>query len=188
VITLQIIHDIRRPERLVRLMEELAMQGIDNAIIREGTINGPTVEASITKSHKDIIRWAKESGLKEVAVAEDDLMFADQNSWKYFLDNKPESFDLYLAGAYGMNILRETDSLLWVKSFQGLHCYICTEKYYDTFLGLSDTGHIDVEQEGKGQFAVCRPMVGFQRPGFSATARKEVNYNGYDIHFPTDQF
>lgn len=181
MITPQIIHDPRKSDRLPLLMDELSMQNINNAVIWEATIDLPTVEASINKSHKDIIRWAKERNMDEVCVFEDDLMFQDQYSWRMFLENKPQKFDLYMGGAYGMNKMGsefgDEHGVDLVDSFQGLHCYICHSDYYDRFLAVPDDAHIDVAQGGKGTFYVCRPMIGYQRPGYSATARKEVNYN-----------
>jgi hypothetical protein len=178
MITPQIIHDPRKSDRLPLLMDELSMQNINNAVIWEATINLATVEASINKSHKDIIRWAKERDLDEVCIFEDDLMFQDQYSWKTFLDNKPDSFDLYMGGAYGMSKVGEdVGGSVRVERFVGMHCYICSKRYYDTFLGVSDDEHIDQAQAGLGAFYVCSPMIGYQRPGYSSTAKKMVNYN-----------
>jgi hypothetical protein len=189
MITPQIIHDPRNDKRLSLLMDELHNQNINNAVIWEATIDLPTVEASINKSHKDIIRWAKERDLEEVCIFEDDLMFQDQYSWKYFLDNKPTNgFDLYMGGAYGIGkfeqgaygvdaVRQESETLLRIRSFQGLHCYICHKNFYDIFLSMPNDEHIDVTLADHGEYYVCMPMIAYQRPGFSATAKREVNYN-----------
>lgn len=177
MITPQIIHDPRKSDRLPLLMDELSNQNINNAVIWEATINLETVEASINKSHKDIIRWAKERDLDEVCIFEDDLMFQDQYSWQTFLENKPAEFDLYLGGTYGMEKVEEEDGVYKARSFAGFHCYICSKKFYDKFLEVPDCDHIDVTMAGRGDFYVCKPMVAYQRPGYSSTARKFVNYN-----------
>lgn len=177
----QIINDPRNPERLGPLMEQLSNQGINDAVVWEACITEPTVEASINRSHKDIVRWAQERELEECCIMEDDVQFIN-GGWKAFLASKPDSFDLYLGGAYGLNRLAEEriakeSPVAELQSFQGLHFYIIHSKYYDKFLSVPDNAHIDVAQAGLGLFYVCQPMIAIQRPGFSATARKHVNYN-----------
>ena len=47
-----------------------------------------------------IVQWAKDNGLKEVCIAEDDLGFTCDDAWRYYLENKPEKFDVYIGGSY----------------------------------------------------------------------------------------
>jgi hypothetical protein len=83
--------------------------------------------------------------------------------------HEPEHYDIYLAGSYGG----------WNPCLYpvGLHCYLIQDHFYNIFLGIDPTKHIDTALEGKGLFKLCYPMAAIQRPGFSANNRKAVNFN-----------
>lgn len=181
--TVHIIVDPRRPEKFEAMCDELNRQRIADYIIVEAVMDRKTVEASINASHKFIVQNAKELGLPEVCVFEDDCEFTSATGFHVFQDSKPKEFDLYLGGCYSLNQLainriNESDEpAVEINNFTGMHCYIMHERYYDRFLALPDTAHIDVVQAGLGNFFVCNPMVAYQRPGWSATSNKIVDYN-----------
>lgn len=170
--TANIIHG-GLPERKERILHELAEQEIFDFQFWEGIFDPTSVVVSINKSHKQIIRYAKEMGLPEVLVFEDDIKFCDTGAFDYFLDNKPRDFDIYLGGIY-MGIL-EADNT--VKKFSGFHCYIVHERFYDAYLSVPDDVHIDRGMEGKGKFVVCYPFACVQTNGFSMNTKKEENYD-----------
>jgi len=159
---------------------ELAEQGIDAEIwIAEHDPND--VVGSIGRSHKKIIQHAKEAGLKQVCILEEDVMFLGPKAWEHFLYNIPKDFDLYLGGCYGLRQLTyqriaSHEGPVEIHNFAGLHCYIINESYYDKFLSLPENKHID-DQPGMGRFYVCSPFVALQHPGFSSNHKTKVNYN-----------
>lgn len=165
---LNIIQDFRRPEKLGPLEQEMLRQGISyrlwDAIIL------PDVVASINASHKAIVRYAKETGLPEVAIAEDDVCFPAPDGWLYWLERMPLDFDIYAAGTYG-----GVENFA-PKSNVGAHCYIVHERYYDRFLAVPDHAHIDLAQDG-ADIEVVYPMAAIQRPGWSANNQKWSDYN-----------
>lgn len=166
---LNIILDSRRIEKYHPLMNELEEQGIEDFELWPCLMFDSIVE-SINASHKMIVRDAQERGLKEVCIAEDDLMFPAKDGWKYFLDNKPEDYDLYLAATYVV-----TKPL---KHICGFHLYCVHEKFYEKFLSVPDESHIDTVMDSvKGDFVFCYPFAALQRPGFSANNKSVVNYN-----------
>ena len=172
-----IIHDNRRIEKYGHLLDELIQQGITNYRIWDIVLM-PNVVESINASHKQIIKWAKDNKQKEVCIFEEDVMFSYPNGWQYFLKNKPENFDVYIAGSYLTdNRYNWEYPLVKVNSWVGSHCIIVAEKYYDTLLSLSNTDHIDTANEGLGDFYVCFPFPCLQRPGFSANNMAVVDYN-----------
>lgn len=152
-----------------RLIQEFSEQNISeykfwNAII----INYKPVQ-SINASHKMIVRDAKEKRVSETIIAEQDCHFTSPNSWKYFMDNKPSDYDLYLGCTYGS---------LKQKMICGFHLYIISEKFYDKFLSVSDNEHIDTAMDSlKGDYKFCYPFVALQRVGYSANNGAVVNYN-----------
>lgn len=167
---LYILHDDRRPEKTPLLLKELQEQGIDDYELFPAIID-PTKNAiqSINMGHKALIRMAKEKKMPYICIGEDDLMFTASGAWKYFLDNIPETYDLYVASTYlfpiSMNLLT------------GFHLYICHEKFYDRYLEASDTEHIDnAVCDLKGDYKICYPFAALQRPGWSSNSKTDVNY------------
>ena len=165
---LNIIYDSRRIERREPLMEEMATQKIVYKIWDCIMLND--VVASINASHKMIVQYAKDNGLKETVISEEDLWFPSKNGWKYFLENKPEVYDLYLAATYVVPI---SNNIVC-----GFHLYMIHEKFYDKFLSVPDLAHIDTAMNDiKGDYKFCYPFAALQRPGFSANNKMVVNYN-----------
>src|SRR5438046_583436 len=88
-----------RSERIPRLINELANQGITDYELWDG-IFLPSIKESINRAHKQIVEYAKLAGWEAVAIAEDDIKFTHENSWQYFLQNMPPNYDLYLSMVY----------------------------------------------------------------------------------------
>lgn len=180
--TAHIIIDINKPVTHTpdTLEKELAEQGITGKIW-VGIHDPASVVRSINLSHKMIVAYAKEQGLPEICIMEEDVMFLAPGAWQHFLDNRPKYFDLYLAGCYGLNQeaykrIAEGNGATRINNFAGLHCYIINETYYDKFLDMPEDMHID-NQPGMGVFYVCSPFAALQHPGYSANNRVKVNYN-----------
>ena len=142
--------------------------------IWEATVLPNTIQA-ISLSHKKIVSWAKESNLIEVAIAEDDCIFTSINSYNYFIQNKPDEYDIYLGNHYSG--IKMPNGCLY--GFTGLTIYLIHSRYYDTFLSTPIGKNIDRAQDGKGIFVVCRPEIAKQRPGYSFHRKKEVNDDHY---------
>jgi hypothetical protein len=144
----------------------------------DAIIDKKTVVESISASHKMIVQYAKDNGLSEICIAEQDLYFTCLGAWEYFISNKPAEYSIYIGGNYLINDPDKYEPpLVKVKEYVGNQLIVVAEKYYDTFLSVPDNAHIDVAQRGLGDFYVCFPMVALQRPGFSANAQTKVNYN-----------
>lgn len=149
-------------------MDELERHKIDFQIWECVMLSN--VVASINASHKMIVRDAKEKGIEEVAIAEDDLWFPAKDGWEYFLKNKPKEYDLYLSGTY---IVTKP-----LEQICGFHLYIVHSKFYDKFLSMPDEEHIDTAANDlKGDYKFCFPFAALQRAGFSANNSSVVNYN-----------
>lgn len=167
--TLNIIHDNRRSERWEPLMQELFRQGIMDYKIWPPVEDTNNVIRSINLSHKQIVRDAKDRGLPEVAIWEDDCQIPHSEGWRHFLENKPADFDIYLGGTYGLN--RPITNP--ITGINGFHCYIMRSSFYDRFLSIPDKVHCDTALDGMGRFYVHYPFIAIQRPGWSATSQEE---------------
>lgn len=174
-----IIHDDRRDEEKRVLCEkEVHRQGIQQYNFWPANYVGETVEAAINQSHKQVVALAKEMGWDEVCIMESDVMFPAADGWKYFLMKQPlpGSYDLYLAGTYGEVLYHKLYGYPYTDIPCGFHCYIIDSRYYDTFLATPAEQHIDSAQRG-GVYRLCYPFAAIQRPGWSANAKKKVDYN-----------
>lgn len=173
-----VIHDNRNFDRLPLLVEEFEKYGIDYKVC-EACIDKKTVLESITESFRRIIQYAKDEGLKEICIAEDDLTFPCDGAWEYFLKNKPDDYDVYAGGSYLIhNEWKYESPVVKVNEWVGNHLIIVNERYYDIWLSSKPNGHIDTEQRGKGDFYVCFPYAALQRPSRSANCEGQmVNYN-----------
>jgi len=162
----------KRKERLPKLLEELNKQGVIDYEFWDA-IYLPSIKASINAAHKQIVEYAMLSGWDEVCIAEDDLVFSSERSWKYFIDNKPEDFDIYLSMVY----LGQPDENNIVESFTGMTLYVVHSRFYEKFLSVDSNEHIDRALGGLGKFVVCNPFVALQRNGFSSNTGKVENYD-----------
>lgn len=175
---INVIYDNRYSDDYERLISEFEKQGISDYKFWDAEVYTHSVLESITASFKKIVRWAKENNLDEVQIAEQDLFFTSPNSYKYFIENKPQYFDLYISGSYLISNEYEYKApLVRVKEYVGNQLIVINSKYYDKFLNIPDDNHVDTIQSGLGEFYVVFPFIGLQRPGYSANAQVEVNYN-----------
>lgn len=175
---IHLLYDSRpQPDKLPLVLDELTKQGMRLWQIWEPVQANTPVE-SINLSFKQIVRSAKERELSEVCIIEDDLMFPCAGAWDYFINNKPDKYDLYIGGNYLRN---DPDSYTRpyykLEEHVGNQLIIIHSRYYDRFLEVPDKAHIDTIQRGRGEFYACWPMAALQRPGFSSNARGKVNYN-----------
>ena len=169
-----------RTERLPFLFSEFERQGITNYQLWDG-IFLPSVVTSINAAHKQIVMDAKEKGLEEVIIAEDDFVGTHENSYKFFLENKPSKYSLYLSMIY----LGEVDENKQTSRFTGLTLYSVHHSFYDTFLCTDANEHLDVALTNLGKYDVCYPFAFIQRNGYSSNSRQVENYdcllNGRDL-------
>ena len=178
-----IIHDSRRSEKYPLLMAELKRQGLTEKDVEIWpAMLLDTVVESINASHRMIVQKAKDEEMESVLIMEDDVLFPAEDGFRYFLDHLPDfPCRMYLAGAYSVTWHDSTRKRI-VTHFVGMHCYIIPHWFYDIFLEIPKTVHIDTyisDMIAKYEIAVycCYPMAAIQRKGWSANNGKDVDYN-----------
>jgi hypothetical protein len=177
---IMILHDPRRPDEEWELCrQELERQGIEHYSVYYAKLHPGLPHEAINYEHKKLVHLAQMAHLSEVCIMESDVMFPAPDGWAYFLRHKPDIFDLYLAGTYGTFVC--ADGRYSVERPAGFHCYIINERYYNTFLATPPDLHIDDAQTG-GVYKLCYPFAALQRPGWSANAKAEVDYNYEILH------
>jgi hypothetical protein len=175
-----IIHDTSRVDRMEVLKKEIEQQGIEKYNLWDAVYDVRSVYAGINKAHKQIVQWAKENELPEVLIMEDDVKFLGEGAFKYFIENKPKDYDLYLAGIF-LGVLQEDNT---VKEFTGMTCYFVNEKFYDTFLSVEENKHIDAALSGLGDYKVCVPFVAIQHDGMSSNTQTFCSFSHIFEHRP----
>jgi len=168
-----IIHDFNANDRFDRLMLEFQSQGIKEFSFFPAVHDSQSVKKSINLAHKQCVQFAKDTGLPEICIMEDDVKFTNKDSFSYFLQNKPKDFDLYLSGIY-VGEIKEDNT---VDVFSGFHCYIVNQKFYDKYLDTPDDAHIDRALGGLGKYYVCNPFVAIQYNGYSYNTKMDMNYD-----------
>lgn len=174
-----VIYNHHRPEKKELFTDVFKEQNIDDYEIFPAVIFQQTSPPeAISESFKTVIREAKERGDKEIVVFEDDILFTSPNGWKYFLDHKPDNYDVYIGGSYFIqNDTEYKPPLVKVKSWVGNQMLMISQRYFDRWLNTDSKNHCDTAQSGLGEFYVCFPFVALQRSGWSANAQAIVNYN-----------
>lgn len=174
-----IIYDNRRSEKEPLFKEQLERQGIKKYEIFPAIVLTHSVIESISASFKEVIRQAKENNEEEICIFEDDIFMPNENAWKYFLENKPAKYSVYIGGNYLIdNRLNYTAPLVQCNEWVGNHCILVHNSYFDTWLETDEKLHCDNAQANKGIFYSCFPFIALQRAGnFSLNHKEIVNYN-----------
>lgn len=140
---------------------------------------------NISRAFKKIVRYAKKNNLEMICIGEDDLIFTSSNAWKYYIENIPDEFDLYLGGIYSGQL--EGNRI--VNGYSGNTLLTIHSRFYDFFLSANEDpqglalGHID---RWLGNFCfdkeyfVCLPFIVRQQAGYSENHRKIQNYDAYE--------
>ncbi len=171
----QIISNQKRTNRVSRLMNELQAQGITEYKLWPSIeIYNKPRRTGINLAHKQIVEWAMLEMMPEVCIWEDDIRFPAADGWQYYLKNRPQKdFDLYLGGVYRGDIAEDGK----LTRFTGMHCYIITEQFYDTFLKVPEELDIDGAMSGLGEFYCCNPFACIQWDGWSDNCQCNMDYS-----------
>lgn len=165
-----------REERIISIVRQSKQMAFpvrfwEGDIFRGNFIDG---RIGISRSFKRIVRWAKENGMDRVTIGEDDLLFSDPGAWKYYLENIPEDYDLYLGGIYS-GYVREGRL---VSSYAGHSLITLHNRFFDFFLSHPEDGlHIDRwlgQHYADKVYRVCTPFVVTQVPTFYSDNHKAM--------------
>ncbi len=136
-----IINLPHRIERRLQAEQQAKEQGFYARFV-EGIVYPHDRKKGICLAHKQCVRNAKECGDKFCVIAEDDILFNGIGAWDYYLENMPEDFSLYMSMIY-VGMIDNENRIRSV--FSGMTMYTVSETFYDFFLSLPDSCHIDRE-------------------------------------------
>lgn len=165
--------------RLGRLLKELKNQNLTDYSIIGGFFDPVNTKQAIHKGHKAIVQSAKDKGLKNCIVAEDDIKFSSPNSYKYFLSQIPEFYDIFSGLIYAGAVEngRVHNGASGIMTLYSIH-----SRFYDFFLRLDVNTHVDRElglTSFQNEYYICQPMVVEQRGGYSMNLKREMWYDAY---------
>lgn len=172
--TLPVVNIINLKKRADRRKDvSLEMMRHDIPYVFWDGIEMKPVKTGISKAHKQIVRFAKETKKDFVVIGEDDIEFTAPKAYEYFIKNIPQDYDIYLSGYY----FGRPDENNIIAKFSGLSLYIVHSKYYDSFLEADEHYHLDTALCMKGgKFVVCDRFIATQKEGYSDNVKKVVNY------------
>lgn len=170
-----------REERILSIVRQAKIQGFALAI-QEGDLTDEVFRCkNISRAFKKIVQYAKEERLASVTIAEDDVLFTSTNSWRYYLENIPDDYDLYLGGIYAGRL----DGNRIVDGYSGNTLVTVHERFYDFFLQVDPDDHLD-RALGKfcaeKKYIVSLPFVCKQIGGYSENKKKFITteYSMYE--------
>lgn len=176
------LHLSHRTDREKSMLEQAENQGFDIMWFEgERCMNRKDTKKAICTSHKKIIQYAKDNGMDEILIAEDDCRWFGPGSFQYFLDHKPEVYHLYCALIYAGDV---KDRRI-VNGMSGtMTCFYAHSSIYDVILNdVADDSHIDRslgDLSHKYLFYVPPKMCAYQYGGYSDNQKKHINnYDGY---------
>lgn len=152
--------------------KEMNEQGISDYKVWEG-IHDTNRMRGISRAHKQIVSYAKEKGLPDVCIGEDDIYFLAPGAFDYYIQNKPMEYDLWLGGI--SNRLKIQDG--YMTDFRGMTLYTVHERFYDTFLSVPENVNIDAGLKGLGKYYLCDKIVCSQRAGYSYHKKRHTDYS-----------
>lgn len=168
-----IIHDRLRLDRWQHLQREVHAQKITPHYW--DAVHHRNRSTAIGRAHKKIIQFAKDMGMEQVPILEDDVRFTAPGAWEFFLKNIPPEYDIYLG-----SVLFTTGQVGNVATrFAGTHCYMVHRRFYDKMLALPDGHNIDTALNGRGKFIVSDPMVATVYDSYSDRVQKVVKHDRY---------
>ena len=177
---LNIIHLQERTDRRQSFTEQMIEQVASPYRVWYGMVD-PVPWKGISRSHKQIVQFAKNRGEEFCIIAEDDVKFTSKKSWQTFLKKMPREFDLYLGGISGGEVIDEKTGQ--VLNFSGMFLYIIHQRFYDCFLSADEDKNIDRWLSGKGLdaiiaklgrqpvYKVCYPIIAICIDGVSNNSK-----------------
>lgn len=168
---LNVIHLRHRQDRMELLLKQLKEQQIKDYQIWPGVICSHSPQSGISKAHKQIVNQAKQQGLPEVLIAEDDIKFTAPGAFRYFLENSPAEYDLYLGGLSFGKLSEEKQ----VTDFAGLLLYMVNSRFYDTFLAANESEHLDRSLRSKGKYFACDPQPSVEHTTYSDNLKMQID-------------
>lgn len=159
-------------DRFHSFVKEMNEQGIENYKVWDGIHDSNRIRG-ISRAHKQIVAYAKENGLTEICIMEDDCIFTAKGAYDFYIENKPSNFSIYLGGV--SNILKCEEN--YITDFRGMTLYTVHRSFYNRFLSVPENINIDAGLKNLGVYRLCSKVVCSQRSGYSYHKKRHTDYS-----------
>lgn len=179
----QVINLPHRTDRRAEFAAMAAEHGLRDYAFVPGVEHARPAEG-ISMAHRACVQRAKDDGRPAVWILEDDAHFTAPGALDLFRLRTlalPDDCGLFLGGVMG----GDADDQGLVNWWSGLHCYVVRAFFYDHFLAVDPTKHLDHALWNSAGARVCLPYVCVQRKSHSDNVKRVVDYSGWgkDKHF-----
>lgn len=191
----------KRTDRWDKVSKTFDELGIKN-VVRYSAVDGSTMdltsvkyepsllkgELGILETHLNLLQEAKDEGLKQIVIMEDDVVFTDEiNQFDEYLASVPEDWDMIFVG--GNHIYGDTphvinDKVLKVNGTVAIHCIIIKESIMGVILALAkgrqkqiDVYYADIQKDYN--VYSFTPNMALQYEDYSDIQGKNVNYDQF---------
>jgi hypothetical protein len=145
-------------------------------------------ELGILQTHLNLLQEAKDEGLKEIVIMEDDVVFTDEfKDFDKYLADVPSDWDMIFVGGnhmYGDTPHVINDRVLKVNGTVAIHCIIIREPIFDVILAIAsdrkkqiDNYYADI-QKGYNVYSFT-PNMALQYEDYSDIQGRNVNYDQF---------
>lgn len=178
-----------RKDRLAHSYLEFESLGITDKVIIFDAIKNETACNGCRDSHIEIIRQAKEKGLKNILVLEDDIFFLEKDSGYYnslfkAAKSLPEFNLLYLSANTLIRLERENEYLFKAKECLTTHSICYNHSIFDTILNDYDNDNVGIIDQylkniiqPMNKSYIASRLCTTQRGGYSDIEREYVDYD-----------
>jgi len=145
-------------------------------------------ELGILESHLNIIQEAKDEGLKQIMVMEDDVTFTDEiHKFDEYLDAVPNDWDMIYVGGnhlYGAKPILVNEKVLRLNNSMAIHCVIIKNTIFDIILKIASNRQKQIDVYYADIQKSCNvysftPNMALQYEDFSDIQGKTVNYDQF---------
>lgn len=174
---INVINLLHRELRLQQFHEQSLEQGFGYRVW-PGIVYPHDRKRGVYEAHAQIVKYAKEQNLPYIMIAEDDCRFFAPNAFNYFLENIPTDADIYFSMVYVGAI---KDNRI-VSVFSGMTMYIVFQRFYDFYLSLPESCHLDRElglSANIHKYIVCDKFCTFQDGSKSDNSLMQCDYSPY---------
>jgi len=137
-------------------------------------------------SHYNIVKKADESGINQILILEDDVVFCEdlQEKFEQFIKQVPEDWDmLYFGGNHnGEPLEKVTENVYKIHKTYTTHAYAIRKPVYKVVLKMFPKLQFEVDVmysilQNSFNCYVFRPHLAWQQDGYSDILNKNVNYD-----------
>ena len=182
----------KRTDRREQFESECAKMGIE--VERFPAVPHSTPPIGCSRSHRDVLRIAKERGYPRVVIFEDDFEFlVSPEEYRNILANLPEDYDVVMLSYDLQRSEPYSDRFGRVLEVQSASGYVVSSKFYDTLLSTWDTAIERFEEhpychwlyindqswkplQPNSRWYYSTTRVGKQRPSWSDLSQAFVDY------------